>query len=72
MINMEAKSIAGGILEDSTDVAMVLCVIGILMAMLSLAKIPYGRWLKFMMPLFWQLMLLAAVFLTIAVLIDYQ
>ena len=35
-MNMEASSnrIAGGILEDSTDVGMVICVIGILMAML--------------------------------------
>lgn len=43
---------------------------GILMAMLSLAKIPYMRWLKFMLPLFLQLMALGAIFLAIAVAID--
>ena len=42
------------------------------MAMLALAKIPYGRWLRFMLPLFLQLMLLAAVFLTVAVYINYR
>jgi uncharacterized ion transporter superfamily protein YfcC len=45
---------------------------GILMAMLSLAKIPYGRWLRFMMPLFLLLMALSAVFLVIAVAIGYH
>ncbi len=45
---------------------------GILMAMLGLARIPYGRWLRFMLPLFLQLMALSALFLTIAVLINYQ
>ncbi len=45
---------------------------GILMAMLSLAKIPYGRWLRFMLPLFGLLMLLSALFLTIAVAIGYR
>jgi len=44
---------------------------GILMAMLSLAKIPYGAWLRFMLPLFLQLMALSSVFLMIAVAIDY-
>ncbi len=51
---------------------MVIPTSGILMAMLSLARIPYGRWLKFMFPLFWQLILLSAVFLTVAVLIGYR
>lgn len=41
---------------------------GVLMAMLSLAKIPYQKWLKFMVPLFLQLMLLSAIFLAISVL----
>jgi len=44
---------------------------GILMAMLSLAKIPYEKWLRFVLPLFLQLLLLSAVFLVIAVLIRY-
>ena len=44
---------------------------GILMAMLALAKIPYGTWLKFMLPLFVQLMVLSSVFLMIAVAIGY-
>lgn len=45
---------------------------GVLMAMLSLAKIPYTKWLQFMMPLFLMLMGLSAVFLVIAVAINYQ
>ena len=45
---------------------------GILMAMLALAKIPYGRWLKFMVPLFLLLMGLSALFLVIAVAIGYS
>ena len=45
---------------------------GILMAMLALAKIPYGRWLKFMLPLFVILMALSSVFLIIAVAIGYH
>jgi len=45
---------------------------GILMAMLSLAKVPYERWLRFMFPLFLTLMGTAAVFLIIAVAIDYS
>jgi len=40
---------------------------GILMAMLGLGGIPYEKWLKFMVPLFLRLALLAIVFLTIAV-----
>jgi len=51
---------------------MIIPTSGILMAMLSLARIPYGRWLKFMMPLFWQLILLSALFLIIAVFINYN
>jgi uncharacterized ion transporter superfamily protein YfcC len=45
---------------------------GVLMAMLSLAKIPWERWLRFVLPLFLMLMLLSAVFLTIAVSIGYR
>ncbi|MBC8426774.1 putative basic amino acid antiporter YfcC [bacterium] len=45
---------------------------GILMAMLALAKIPYGRWLRFMLPLWGLMMALSAVFLMIAVAIDYS
>ena len=44
---------------------------GLLMAMLGLAKIPYEQWLRFVLPLFLQLMGLAAVFLAIAVWIGY-
>jgi len=51
---------------------MIIPTSGILMAMLGLAKIPYGRWLRFMLPLFLQLFLLASVFLVIAVLINYK
>ncbi len=45
---------------------------GILMAMLALAKIPYGTWLRFMLPLFVMLMTLSAAFLIIAVAIGYH
>jgi len=45
---------------------------GILMAMLALARIPYTKWLRFMMPLFLMLMALSSVFLLIAVAIGYQ
>jgi uncharacterized ion transporter superfamily protein YfcC len=45
---------------------------GVLMAMLGLARIPYERWLRFVMPVFLQLMALAAVFLAIAVVIGLQ
>ncbi len=51
---------------------MIIPTSGILMAMLSLAHIPYGRWLRFMMPLFWHLMLLSAIFLTVAVFLPYR
>lgn len=42
---------------------------GVLMAMLSLAQIPYQKWLKFMFPLFLILMAVSGIFLTISVLI---
>jgi len=45
---------------------------GVLMAMLSLARIPYERWLRFMLPLFGVLMLLSALFLGIAVATGYR
>jgi uncharacterized ion transporter superfamily protein YfcC len=51
---------------------MIIPTSGILMAMLGLARIPYGRWLRFMMPLFWHLMLLSAIFLTVAVFLPYR
>jgi len=38
---------------------------------LTLSKIPYEKWLKFMMPLFLILMGWSAVFLAIAVMINY-
>ena len=44
---------------------------GMLMAMLSLAKIPYEKWLRFVLPLFVQLMVLSGVFLAVAVWIEY-
>ena len=45
---------------------------GVLMSMLALARIPYGTWLRFMVPLFAQLMGMSALFLVIAVAIDYM
>ncbi|MCB1184741.1 YfcC family protein [bacterium] len=45
---------------------------GILMAMLALARIPYLKWLRFMLPLFGLLTLLSGVFLVIAVAIGYR
>jgi uncharacterized ion transporter superfamily protein YfcC len=45
---------------------------GILMAMLGLGRVPYGRWLRFMLPLFGLLLLLSAVFLVIAVMTGYR
>jgi uncharacterized ion transporter superfamily protein YfcC len=45
---------------------------GILMASLGLAKVPYDKWLKFMIPLLVQLLIVAGVFIAIAVAIDLQ
>lgn len=45
---------------------------GVLMAMLTLAEIPYQKWLRFVLPLFLQLMLLSGIALAIAVAINYQ
>ena len=50
---------------------MVIPTSGILMAMLGVARVPYDRWLRFVLPLFVQLFLLSALFLAIAVWIDY-
>ena len=44
---------------------------GILMAMLGIAEIPFKQWLKFMLPLFGWLMAISAIFLAVAVLIEY-
>ena len=45
---------------------------GILMAMLSLARVSYGTWLRFMGPLFLLLMALSSAFLVVAVAIGYR
>ncbi|MGM0667249.1 MAG: YfcC family protein [Bacteroidota bacterium] len=44
---------------------------GILMAMLSIAKIPYEKWLRFVFPLFLVLITIAGIFIAIAVLINF-
>lgn len=44
---------------------------GTLMAVLAIAKVPYGKWLRFVLPLFIILFLLSIVFLIIAVIIQY-
>jgi uncharacterized ion transporter superfamily protein YfcC len=50
---------------------MVIPTAGTLMAMLGLARVPYEQWLRFVLPLFVQLMLLSGVFLAVAVLTGY-
>jgi uncharacterized ion transporter superfamily protein YfcC len=50
---------------------MIIPTSGVLMAMLTLARVPYTTWLRFVLPLFLQLLGLAAVFLIVAVWIDY-
>ncbi|MBA2604361.1 MAG: putative basic amino acid antiporter YfcC [Acidobacteria bacterium] len=50
---------------------MVIPTSGILMAMLGVARVPYDRWLRFVLPLFVQLILLSALFLAIGVWIGY-
>jgi uncharacterized ion transporter superfamily protein YfcC len=45
---------------------------GVLMAMLALAKVPFERWMKFVAPVFLQLITLAAVFLAISVAIGLE
>ncbi len=44
----------------------------ILMSMLALAKIPFEKWLRFMLPLLVLLWIVSGIFLTIAVVIGYQ
>ena len=44
---------------------------GILMAQLSISKIPYQKWLKFVMPIITVWMILGVVFLLIAYFIGY-
>ncbi len=44
---------------------------GLLMAVLSIARIPYEKWLKFVFPLFLLLMATSAIFLAIAVVIGF-
>jgi uncharacterized ion transporter superfamily protein YfcC len=51
---------------------MVIPTSGVLMAMIGLAKVPYERWLKFVLPLLLQLLGLAAVFLAISVVINLR
>jgi len=45
---------------------------GILMASLGLAGVPYERWLRFMVPLLAQLLLVAAIFMAIAVVVGLE
>jgi uncharacterized ion transporter superfamily protein YfcC len=45
---------------------------GVLMGMLGLGQIPYEKWVRFMLPLFLRLIVLAGIFLAIAVWIHYQ
>jgi uncharacterized ion transporter superfamily protein YfcC len=45
---------------------------GILMAMLGIAKVPYDRWVRFVVPVFLQLVAVAAVFLGVAVVVGYR
>ncbi|MCU0234011.1 MAG: AbgT family transporter [Thermoanaerobaculales bacterium] len=49
---------------------MVIPTSGILMASLGLAKVPYERWLRFMLPLLLRLLAVAALFTVIAVAIE--
>ncbi|HEB53795.1 MAG TPA: YfcC family protein, partial [bacterium] len=44
----------------------------LLMGMLALGKVPYGRWMKFILPLMLQLYLLAAAAMFVAWMIDYR
>ena len=50
---------------------MVIPTSGILMAMLGIAGIPFKSWMRFALPLFGWLMAISAVFIAIAVLINY-
>ena len=44
---------------------------GTLMAVLAIAKVPYTKWLRFVLPLFIILFILSLLFLIIAVIISY-
>ena len=50
---------------------MIIPTSGVLMAVLSLAKVPYVKWVKFVLPIFLICMVLSFIFLAIAVAIDY-
>lgn len=50
---------------------MVIPTSGTLMAVLAISKVPYTKWLKFVLPLFALLFLLSIIFLIIAVIIQY-
>jgi len=50
---------------------MVIPTSGTLMAVLAIAKVPYTKWLKFVLPLFAVLFILSVIFLIIAVIIQY-
>ena len=50
---------------------MIIPTSGILMAVLSLAKVPYVKWVKFVLPIFLICMVLSFIFLFIAVAINY-
>jgi uncharacterized ion transporter superfamily protein YfcC len=50
---------------------MIIPTSGTLMAVLAIAKVPYVKWLKFVLPLFVMLFMLSIVFLIIAVIIQY-
>jgi uncharacterized ion transporter superfamily protein YfcC len=50
---------------------MIIPTSGTLMAVLAIAKVPYGKWLKFVLPLFAMLFLLSIIFLILAVIINY-
>jgi uncharacterized ion transporter superfamily protein YfcC len=50
---------------------MIIPTSGFLMAVLSLAGIPFPRWVKFILPLFILMMLFSLIFIGIAVAIDY-
>jgi len=50
---------------------MVIPTSGTLMAVLAIAKVPYSKWLRFVLPLFTVLFILSVIFLIIAVIIQY-
>jgi uncharacterized ion transporter superfamily protein YfcC len=50
---------------------MVIPTSGILMAVLGISKIPYEKWIKFVLPLFLTVAFVAGVFLVIAMYIGY-